>query len=97
MIPGAVPRSGRRGTDRAIAWTAITLAVCLSTPVGASEAEIPSTEVLRSWIVEMKSAPRGPFERLRWFCADGTIHPPKPYPCADRGDGIQHGEWTDQV
>jgi len=45
----------------------------------------------------MKSAPRGPFKQLRWFCADGTVHPPKPYPCADRGDGIQHGEWTDRV
>ena len=49
------------------------------------------------WIGEMKEAPRGPFERLRWFCNDGTVHPPKPYPCTSRGGGHQHGEWNDQT
>jgi len=97
VIPSVIPRSKRQGPSRAIAWAALALAICLPTSGEASDAELPSTDVLRSWIVEMKSAPRGPFERLRWFCADGTVHPPKPYPCADRGDGIQHGEWSDQV
>ena len=29
----------------------------------------------RQWVEEMKVAPRGPFKRIRWFCADGTVHP----------------------
>ena len=49
------------------------------------------------WIGEMKEAPRGPFEHLRWFCNDGTVHPPKPYPCQNRGGGHQHGEWNDRT
>lgn len=43
----------------------------------------------------MKELPRGPFSRLRWFCADGTVHPPRPYPCEERGGGVQHGEYSD--
>ncbi|MEN8166971.1 MAG: PEP/pyruvate-binding domain-containing protein [Pseudomonadota bacterium] len=45
----------------------------------------------------MKQAPRGPFNRIRWFCADGEILPPKPHACLPHGGGVQHGEWTDQV
>lgn len=56
-----------------------------------------SIDTGRAWIVEMKQAPRGPFKRLRWFCKDGTVHPPKPYPCAERGGGHQHGEWSDKT
>ena len=41
----------------------------------------------------MKAAERGPFERLRWFCNDGQVLPPKPYACGTVG-GYQHGEWT---
>ena len=44
----------------------------------------------RGWIAEMEVRDRGPFSRLRWFCQDGTVWPPKPYPCADRGGGHQH-------
>ncbi len=51
----------------------------------------------RQWVQEMKAAPRGPFERLRWFCNDGSVHPPKPYPCAERGGGHQHGQWSDRT
>lgn len=50
-----------------------------------------------AWVAEMKTAPRGPFKQIRWFCNDGTVHPPRPYPCAERGGGRQHGEWTDRV
>jgi hypothetical protein len=28
-----------------------------------------------NWIREMKSAERGPFSRIRWFCKDGQILP----------------------
>ena len=44
----------------------------------------------------MKAAARGPFSRLRWFCKDGRITPPKPYVCGDEG-GHQHGEWSQQT
>ncbi|MGB5614469.1 MAG: phosphoenolpyruvate synthase, partial [Sedimenticolaceae bacterium] len=44
----------------------------------------------------MKTAERGPFSRLRWFCTDGRITPPKPYVCGEEG-GHQHGEWSKQT
>ena len=49
----------------------------------------------RAAIIEMKGQARGPFKRLRWFCADGTILPPKPSACRDHGGGRQHGQWSD--
>ena len=52
---------------------------------------------LRARIEAMKSAPRGPFSRIRWFCKDGTVLPPRPYACKPHGGGSQHGEWTDEV
>ena len=48
----------------------------------------------RSWINEMEGLERGPFSRLRWFCNDGTVFPPRPYACGDHGGGYQHGEWS---
>ncbi len=53
-------------------------------------------ETYRKWVSDMQDAPRGPFERLRWFCNDGTVHP-KPYPCEQRCGGHQHGEWSDET
>ncbi|MBT8429500.1 MAG: pyruvate phosphate dikinase, partial [Gammaproteobacteria bacterium] len=58
-------------------------------------AAAPSQEY-RQWIVDMKKAERGPFSRLRWFCTDGRVTPPKPYVCGDEG-GHQHGEWSRQT
>ncbi|BCR04913.1 hypothetical protein DESUT3_19820 [Desulfuromonas versatilis] len=58
---------------------------------------LPDTFILRQWVSDMKGLPRGPFKRIRWFCSDGTVHPPRPYPCGDRGGGVQHGEWSDQT
>ncbi|MDX1562491.1 MAG: hypothetical protein R3305_06165 [Gammaproteobacteria bacterium] len=40
------------------------------------------------------SNPRGPYSRLRWFCNDGSVHPPNPYPCAELGGGRQHAEYS---
>ena len=45
----------------------------------------------------MKTSPKGPFSRIRWFCNDGSVLPPKAYACKDHGGGVQHGEWTDRV
>jgi hypothetical protein len=52
---------------------------------------------MRGWIEAMKTSPRGPFTRIRWFCADGTVLPPKPFACRDHGGGVQHGEWTQRA
>ena len=51
----------------------------------------------RQWIVEMKEQPRGPFSRLRWYCNDGTVLPPKAFACESRGGGHQHGEWNQKT
>jgi len=50
-----------------------------------------------AWIEAMKSAERGPFRRIRWFCEDGQVLPPKPYACEEFGGGSQHGEWSDRT
>ncbi len=54
-------------------------------------------ETYRTWVEQMKDADRGPFERLRWFCEDGSVLPPQPYACRDHGGGHQHGEWNDRT
>ncbi|MFV1973845.1 MAG: PEP/pyruvate-binding domain-containing protein [Thiohalobacterales bacterium] len=53
-----------------------------------------SKQDYRQWIVEMKEQPRGPFSRLRWYCNDGTVLPPKQFACQAHGGGHQHGEWS---
>ena len=50
----------------------------------------------RQWVEAMKTSERGPFARLRWFCSDGRVMPPRPYSCGDEG-GHQHGEWSKQT
>ena len=57
----------------------------------------PSAEMLeeaRGIVAKMKGNERGPYSRIRWFCNDGSSHPPKPYPCAERGGGRQHAEYS---
>lgn len=51
----------------------------------------------KSWVQAMKTSPRGPFSRIQWFCKDGSVLPPRPYACQERGGGVQHGEWTFEV
>ena len=51
----------------------------------------------QGWLQEMREQPRGPFSRIRWFCKDGTILPPKAYACGPHGGGFQHGEWNAQT
>lgn len=48
-------------------------------------------------IEQIKTNPRGPFHRIRWFCNDGSILAPKPYACREHGGGVQHGEWSPAV
>jgi phosphohistidine swiveling domain-containing protein len=51
----------------------------------------------KSWVRNMKTSPRGPFSRIRWFCKDGSILEPREYACKEYGGGVQHGEWTFQI
>ncbi len=74
----------------------ILLIACMTTPIRAAT-NLPGPDTLRTWVQEMKTSPKGPFARIRWFCDDGTVLPPKPYACRDHGGGVQHGEWTDRV
>lgn len=53
-----------------------------------SEAERASAQ---KRIDDMRQNPRGPYAGVSWFCADGTMQPPRPYACRDRGGGRQHG------
>ena len=62
-----------------------------------SEKRFPNADKYAGWVEEMKRSPKGPFKRIRWFCKDGTIQPPKAYACANHGGGIQHGEWNDRI
>ncbi len=57
----------------------------------------PSDTQYRPWIEAMKTSERGPFARIRWFCKDGSVLPPKAYACVERGGGHQHGEWSDRT
>jgi phosphohistidine swiveling domain-containing protein len=75
----------------------IICAVLLSAAIAAAEDPLPDGETLRSWVQAMKKSSRGPFKHIRWFCNDGTIQPPEEYACRERGGGVQHGEWTQQV
>jgi hypothetical protein len=60
-------------------------------------ADVAAHAPYRAWIQEMRNADRGPFTRLRWFCKDGTILPPKPDDCTPHGGGMMHGEYTDHT
>ncbi len=65
--------------------------------LGPEPPALPAPATLRQWVVEMKDAPRGPFKRIRWFCNDGAILPPRPYACGEHGGGVQHGEYSERT
>src|SRR5437867_511294 len=49
-------------------------------------------EQVRKLLAEFKNNPKGPYIQIRWFCKDGSVHPPSPPPCQSRGGGVQHAE-----
>lgn len=59
------------------------------------ELSAPQVEEIQALIARMKEDPRGPYLRIRWFCRDGTVHPPQGTPCRERGGGVQHAEFND--
>jgi len=72
------------------------LIVCKTASANAQPGGLDEAQ-FRASINEMKDAPRGPFERIRWFCADGAVLPPTEGACREHGGGVQHGEWNAQV
>jgi len=81
---------------KAITLILVLLISSLAPTADAAEPIAPA-DTYRTWIQAMKSNPKGPFARIRWYCRDGSIHPPQPYACRERGGGVQHGEWTGRV
>ncbi|UOB17909.1 PEP/pyruvate-binding domain-containing protein [Abyssalbus ytuae] len=56
-----------------------------------------SSEQIKKQIELYKQDPRGPYNRIRWFCKDGTIREPKD-PCPDSiGGGVQHASYKTDV
>ncbi len=45
----------------------------------------------------MKEDARGPFASIKWFCKDGRVLAPQDFTCAKKGEGWQHGEWSDRT
>ena len=76
-------------TTRFALMLAPALLLGLSLPAQGAQ---PGPAELRPRIDKLKASPRGPFERIRWFCQDGSVLPPKAYACANHGGGVQHGE-----
>jgi hypothetical protein len=77
---------------------AVILALGAADVTDAAQSEAKQRDAkLAGWVEAMKGSPKGPFQAIRWFCADGTDHPAKPYPCSERGGGIQHGKWTSRA
>ena len=79
------------GASRAALFLVGVLMAAVVAPVSA---DLPTW---RSWVEEMKTAPRGPFARIRWFCEDGAVLPPTPGACKPHGGGHQHGEWSERT
>jgi hypothetical protein len=64
---------------------------------GQSPLTPPDATVLteaRAIVQSMIDNPRGPYSRIRWFCADGSVLPPTAFACKEHGGGRQHGEYS---
>ena len=87
---------------RSLQRTLAALLLCglAANPSWAATAAAPAGDASakhRAWLVEMKEQPRGPFAAIKWFCRDGRVLPPKDFSCAKRGEGWQHGEWSERT
>ena len=78
-------------------FNALILFMVMTAHAVASESADAVNPEYRQWIEAMKEAERGPFERIRWFCADGSVLPPKPYACSGHGGGHQHGQLNERA
>src|SRR5439155_5350694 len=50
------------------------------------------TEQARKTLSQFKTNPKGPYLQIRWFCKDGSVHPPQGTPCQTHGGGSQYAE-----
>jgi len=87
---------------RAPSWprAAAALALALAAPAAwtappAGGVEGADAAAARHAVEQMKESPRGPFSGIKWFCKDGRVLAPKDYACAAKGQGWQHGEWSE--
>lgn len=77
-------------------WGAVAALLALGFAAGAGAAEA-DTARYRGWVAQMKEAPHGPFDGIRWFCKDGRVLQPQDLSCAKHGTGWQHGQWSAQT
>ncbi len=75
----------------------IATALCLCGAPSVSQQLPPSLSQaqlveVREALDSMKRDPRGPYLRVRWYCADGSVLPPEPYACTERGGGAMYAE-----
>lgn len=76
----------------AIAWAAAVAAgLFFALAPAAALPGAPDEGEMARWIQQMKQAPKGPFDGIYWFCADGVVLPPQAYACSSHGGGVQHG------
>lgn len=61
-----------------------------------SRPAVTNADFLR-WIEDFKYSEKGPFEKIRWYCKDGSVLPPQAGACVPHGGGIQHGQWNEQT
>lgn len=102
LVPEATPPVAQGDPDLTLhRWTrlvAFAWAVAASAPGSAAAQAFPPppapdvADSVRRVLQGMKSAERGPYERIRWFCNDGTAQPPTAGACSQRGGGVQHAE-----
>ena len=71
------------------AWTPAFAAVPALTPPDEN-----AVAEARRLVAAFKTNERGPYTRLRWYCADGSVLPPQPYACREHGGGHQHAEYS---
>ena len=76
---------------------AVVAALALTVVPSAMSAADAAGSDHRAWIEDMKSSERGPFERIRWYCNDGSVLPPRMSACEPYGGGYQHGEWSERT
>ncbi|GMV05872.1 MAG: hypothetical protein AMXMBFR53_21490 [Gemmatimonadota bacterium] len=86
-----------RTTSRRAALVAL-VSLLLPGAAAAQQAHPPAptpavAEEVRAALAAMKADERGPYLRIRWFCADGAVLPPGGTPCRERGGGVQHAEY----
>lgn len=68
------------------------MACCPTSPLAGQRL---SAEQIAELISKYKQDPRGPYQDIRWFCADGTVRMPKE-PCEQAG-GVQRARYKEAV